>query len=123
MGLLRLITGVILLGLWLPATFQCFLEKAAVIAAADDCCPNSSEGSQDITPCCLLASGDYRTDSDRIVLPVLQTWKATALSVTTLPAIFGEHCTFTATPVLEFSSRWHLLQRRAQLPRAPSASS
>ena len=121
MGLLRVITGVVLLGLWLPATFQCSLEKAAVIAATDDCCPNSSEGN--FTPCCLLASGDYRADADRIVLPLLQTWKATALSVTTPPVISGEHRHFTARPVLEFSSRWHLLQRTAQLPRAPSASS
>src|SRR5687767_14579907 len=59
MGFVRVLTSVVLLALWLPATAQCLLEQALIVEAPDDCCPNSARETsatveQSANPCCTL---------------------------------------------------------------------
>ena len=125
-GRLRVITAAMLLALWVPATWQCLLERAEVVEASDDCCPNSAcpnsapengaDGAGSI--CCTLADGHFkRNDAPPVDLKPPQ--PAARVAYTDQ----GSRRIASAAPETDFRVPWQIEQRAAMPARAPCFAS
>ena len=118
--------AVVMLALWLPAASLCLVECAGFIVRGD-CCPGESNGEADsgAHPCCLLASGNYKSDTHPplVVAPdALATAQVTSLIVDApLDAEALKPSPSPSPPDLPVP--WQFSFRAALSPRAPSFAS
>src|SRR5688572_16653202 len=122
----RAFTAIVLLAVWLPATTRCFLEKAQLLEARDDCCAESSSPNpcqnQSESSCCELAEGNYRSGSVEVILPIPEV-PLPATSATELKLCDPPPPTRASDDVLHLQSSWQFTQRAAPPARAPSSAS
>jgi hypothetical protein len=115
-GLVKVITAVVLLAVWLPATSHCLLEHALVIPK-DECCPSEpSEKSGSV--CCSLAAGNYKVEQADLVLFASTMRADTPIGFSTR---ISEPQITAGVP--HYQSSWQFLQRTALPVRAPSIAS
>jgi hypothetical protein len=121
---LQRIVAMVLLAAWMPAASLCLAECAGLVERGD-CCPHESDGNPDVAgaACCLLASGSYKSDTQRPAVPVL-------LACALPPALPDPVCSLApswrpspeASPP-ELPVTWQFSFRTALAPRAPSSAS
>jgi hypothetical protein len=121
MAMVRVIAAVILLAVWVPATWQCLLEKAAIVQA-DDCCPSSAPekapSKQFGSACCALAAGLFKLEDGQTIDIAPEEF------VVRIPEReFSFARTEFSTLDFRAGKPWHLVQRAALPVRAPSSAS
>ena len=123
---LHKVVAMMMLALWLPATSLCLAECAGLVERGD-CCPDESSGNADaaVHPCCLLASGGYKSDTHRPLVPVPEVAAADRLaSLISLAPSSAELASPPPAPSRpELSVTWQFSFRAALPPRAPSSAS
>ncbi len=124
--LLKTLTAVLLMLVWLPATSLCLMESAGFIKKGDCCSKDSDRTAPGKAgcdePCGVLASGGYLFQQDHFVLsaPVFVISDfciPITLEIQPPPGI-GRDAPATAPP--ELVGCWHFSFRTALPPRAPS---
>ncbi len=129
--LIRKITSLLLVVLWLPTAQHCVLEAAGLLSAQAEhadhaqCC-ESVDGVCDAGACNLLEGGDYQPSTAQVIAPVpnftVCTWVVWVQPFAFLIETDVEACapwtSFERPP--DWSPTWQFVQRAALSPRAPS---
>jgi hypothetical protein len=122
---LKTLVASVLLALWVPATSFCLIERVGWLSG-DDCCSSSSRNvpmnqpSGD-TPCCALASANYKPDDDRPVAPAAPSTASLVLFMPTESVEASDRPRpASLSPPPELPTAWQFTCRAAAPPRAPS---
>jgi hypothetical protein len=118
------ITGTLLLLLWVPATFLCFVERGGLLSGNDGCPSHfhKAPGHQhtDASPCCSLASGDYKTQDDHLTAAPPVAFPLFFAALPDLDTAVGEsHLNTWAPRPPGLAAFWRFALRTAAAPRAP----
>lgn len=129
--LIRNIVVILLLALWLPTTQHCSLEAAGLFAPQEapakqiKCCGAQEKACAE-DPCELLESGDYRPASAQLNVPIPSFTVCACLFCVSVEQVLILPNADAATARVSFdwpedcSPTWHIMQRAALSPRAPS---
>jgi hypothetical protein len=126
---LHRVVAMILLGLWLPATSECLLERAGWLPSDDCCMPTStSPGDRSSTStsiCCTLGSGLYKTSDNQNLKapePHFVLFSVVDLSALAKPEAWRQLGSQSAFPP-DLPVGWQFSFRTALSPRSPSSIS
>jgi hypothetical protein len=129
--LIRNIVVILLVALWLPTTLHCSWEATGLFASQEapanqeNCCGAQEKACAE-DPCDLLESGDYRPASAQLAVPVPTFTVCACLLFISVERVLISHNADAATARVSFdwpedcSPTWHIVQRAALSPRAPS---
>jgi hypothetical protein len=123
---LHRIMAMVMLALWLPAASLCLAECAGFIERGD-CCPDESSSHTDAAahPCCLLASGNYKSNTHRtlVVAPdASATAQVPSMTLDAPPSAESVPPSPSPSPP-DLPVPWQFSFRAALSPRAPSFAS
>lgn len=118
--------AMVMLAAWMPAASLCLAECTGLVKRGD-CCPEESSGSADAAAhsCCLLASGNYKSDAHRPLL-VAPDALANPQLLSLVSVAFLSSNLALPLPALsppELPVTWQFSFRTALPPRAPSLAS
>lgn len=118
--------AMVMLAAWMPAASLCLAECAGLVERGD-CCPEESSGNADTIAhsCCLLASGSYKSDTQRlsVVAPDALANPQLLSLVSVAPLSSNLASPLPALPPPELPVTWQFSFRTALPPRAPSLAS
>ena len=122
---LHQIMAIVMLALWTPAASLCLVECAGFVVRGD-CCADESGGNTDAAahPCCLLASGNYKSDTHRpvVIAPDAGAAAHVASLICVVSPSEGLAPVCSPSPP-DFLFSWQFSFRAALPPRAPSLAS
>lgn len=123
---LKQVIAAALVVIWLPATSLCLIEAAGFLES-HRCCPSgtpsapASEPTND-SPCCLLASGSYKSNDDDGGLVIDSAFLLLSISDFVEPPELGNNLPLNSAVLSppELLCGWQFSLRAALPPRAPS---
>jgi hypothetical protein len=121
---LKILTGWLMLVIWLPATSLCLVERAGWLSA-DECCQKSATdtspaNSTEKTACCALGSSSYKANENERLLSLPFDFLATLDFVPASSHLVEGYCNAATQAPPDLSVTWQFSFRTALPPRAPS---